>query len=108
MEGDRLFFKQLLQPMFDPSKFSIKNDPRMQYYKNIKNWTEKYVASISMYSSCGHNYKTVTVEELLQWDSCVIMSRLNGYLKSAMYCCLKPDDKPYDNKIADAMIFLCQ
>ena len=100
MDRDGLFFKQLLQPMRDPSKFSIKNDPRMLYYTKIENWTAKYAAMIGMYSSYGHKYKKVTAEELLQWDSCVAMSSVSGQLKGgAIYCRWKPDDKAFDSEI---------
>ena len=104
MEGDGLFFKQLLQPMCDPSKSGIEGDPRMPYYTHIENWTAKYAASIGMYGSYGHNYKTASVQELLRWDSCVAMSGVNGHLKGgAIYRRWKPDDKAYDDEIASAM-----
>ena len=106
MEGDGLFFKQLLQPMCDPSKSGIENDPRMPYYTNIENWTAKYAATIGMYGSYGHKYKTATAEELLQWDSCVAMSGVSGQLKGgAIYRRWKPDDKAFDSEIDASMTY---
>ena len=104
MEGDGLFFKQLLQPMCDPAKSGIEKDPRMPYYTNLENWTAKYAATIGMYGSYGHNYKTATAEELLRWDSCVAMSGVIGLLKGgAIYRRWKPDDKAFDSEIDAAM-----
>ena len=37
MKVDSLFLKQLFYPMCDPSKSSIKEEPRMSYYKKMKN-----------------------------------------------------------------------
>ena len=81
MEGNGLFFKQLLHLICDPSKSDIEGEPRMPYYTNIENWTAKYAALIEMYGSYDHNYTTTTIEELFRWDSCVAMSVVNDHLK---------------------------
>ena len=73
MDGDSLFFKYLLQSMCDPSKSHIKAYLGILYYINIENRTDKYTATIGINSNHGYNYKTETVEELFQWDLCVVM-----------------------------------
>ena len=67
--------------MYHPAKYGVDKDPRLPYYARIKNWTAKYATTIRMYGSCGHDCTTVTVEELLRWDSCVSISGVKDYLK---------------------------
>ena len=94
---------QLLHPVCDPSKSGIDNDPRLPYYSSIENWTAKYAATIGMYGSYGHSYQTVSVEELVQFDSCVFMSGVKGKLDGSIYRRWKPNDKAYDSDIETAM-----
>jgi hypothetical protein len=75
---DPLFFKQLLQPMCDPEKSGIQDDPRLPYYSEIEKWTAKYAASIGLFGSYGHDYKTASIEELVHWDHLIIKSGVNG------------------------------
>ena len=89
--------------MCDPTKSGIENDPRLAYYSNIENWTAKYAATIGMYGSYGHSYQTVGVEELVQFDSCVVMSGVKGKLDGSIYRRWKSNDKAYDNDIEKAM-----
>ena len=103
LQEDCFFFMQLLHPVCDPSKSGIENDPRLAYYSNIENWTAKYAATIGMYGSYGHSYQTVSVEELVQFDSCVFMSGVKGKLDGSIYRRWKPNDKAYDNDIEKAM-----
>ena len=56
-----------------------------------------------MYGSYGHSYQTVSVEELVQFDSCVFMSGVKGKLDGNINRRGKPNDKVYDNDIEKAM-----
>jgi hypothetical protein len=42
VEGDALFFFQLLVPIIAPSESGIKDDPRMGYYKDVARHTNMY------------------------------------------------------------------
>ena len=86
LNGDAFFFfRQLLMPVCDPSKSGIANDPRLPYYSSIEKWTAKYAASIGMYGAYGHTYETVTLEELVKFDSIVIKSGVMGDLDGALF-----------------------
>jgi hypothetical protein len=71
VEGDALFFFQLLLPIGDPKKPGIENDRCLPYYSKVECWTEKYATSIGLGGSYGHSFKEVMLEELLHFDSVV-------------------------------------
>jgi hypothetical protein len=57
VEGDALFFLQLLLPIGDPKKSGIENDPRLPYYSQVERWTQKYATSIGLGGSYGYSFK---------------------------------------------------
>jgi hypothetical protein len=84
MEGDALYFRQLLLPMCDPKKSGIEDDPRLPYYSVVENWSSKYAAITGMTGSYGHAFKLPTIEELMHFGSAVIRNGVLGGLDGAL------------------------
>jgi hypothetical protein len=55
VEGEALFFLQLLLPMGDPKKSGIIDEPRLPYYSEVE--TKKYATAIGLGGSYGHFFK---------------------------------------------------
>jgi hypothetical protein len=85
VEGDALFFLQLLLPIGSPKNSGIKNDLRLPYSSKVKCWTKKYATLIGLGGLYGHSFKEVMVEELLHFDSVVIRDGVHGGTDGAIY-----------------------
>jgi hypothetical protein len=60
VEGDALFFLQLLLPVGDPKKSGSNNeDPCLPSYSEVECWMQKYATSIGLGGSYGHSFKEV-------------------------------------------------
>jgi hypothetical protein len=100
IEGDALFFLQLLLPIGDPKKSGIDDDPRMGYYSKVEQWTQKYATSMGLGGSYGHAFKEVMLEELLHFDSVVIRDGVHGGTDGAIYRRWRQGETTYDKDIA--------
>ena len=100
VEGDSLFFLQLLLPIGDPKRSGINNDPRLPYYSKVESWTQKYATSIGMGGSYGHTFKEVMLEELLHFDSVVIRDGVHGGTDGAIYRRWREGETTFDKDIA--------
>jgi hypothetical protein len=78
VEGDALFFFQLLLPIVDPKKSGNENDPCLPYYREVEHWNQKYATLIGLGGSYGHSFKEVMAEELLHFDLVVIHDGVHG------------------------------
>ena len=100
VEGDALFFLQLLLPIGDPKKSGIENDPRMPYYSEVERWTQKYATSLGLGGSYGHSFKEAMLDELLHFDSAVIRDGVHGGTDGAIYRRWKLGETTFDPEIA--------
>jgi hypothetical protein len=103
MEGDALFFRQLLLPMCDPKKSGIDDDPRLPYYSLVENWSSKYAAITGMTGSYGHAFKLPTIEELMHFDSAVIRDGVLGGLDGALHRRWDVHSSAFDADIANSI-----
>jgi hypothetical protein len=86
IDGDALFFFQLLLPICDPAKSGIENDPRLPYYSKVAKWTQVYATNLGLGGSYGHHYKSVMIPELIRYDGCLMRDGvLNGSTDGAIY-----------------------
>jgi hypothetical protein len=100
VEGDALFFLQLLLPIGDPKKSGIDDDSRLGYYSKVEQWTQKYATSMGLGGSYGHAFKEVMLEELLHFDSVVIRHGVHGGTYGAIYQRWRQGETTYDKDIA--------
>jgi hypothetical protein len=103
VEGDALFFLQLLLPIGDPKKSGIEDDPRLPYYSEVERWTQKYATSIGLGGSYGHSFKEAMVEELLRFDSVVIRDGVHGGTDGAIYRRWRQGETTFDKEIAKSI-----
>ena len=103
MDGDALFFRQLLLAMCDPKKSGIDNDPRLPYYSVVENWSSKYAAITGMTGSYGHSFKLPTIEELVRFDSAVIRDGVLGGLDGALHHRWDDQSSAFDSDIANSI-----
>ena len=103
VEGDALFFLQLLLPIGDPKKSGIENDPRMPYYSEVERWTQKYATSLGLGGSYGHKFEEVMLEELLHFDSVVIRDGVHGGTDGAIYRRWKHGETTFDSDVAKSI-----
>ena len=59
IEGDDLFFNQLLLPICDPKRSGIQGDYRQSFFSEVEGFTNLYAYSIGLGGSYGHKFKTV-------------------------------------------------
>jgi hypothetical protein len=103
LEGDALFFFQLLLPICDPKKSGVLDDPRMPYYSKVERWSQKYAADIGLMGSYGHEFKPIMLDELVHYDAIMVRDGVHGGADGATYRRWKYDDSAYDPDIAGAM-----
>jgi hypothetical protein len=103
VEGDALFFLQLLLPIGDPKKSGIEDDPRLPYYSEVERWTQKYATSIGLGGSYGHSFKEVMLEELLHFDSVVIRDGVHGGTDGAIYRRWRQGETTFDEEVAKSI-----
>jgi hypothetical protein len=103
VEGDALFFFQLLLPIGDPKKSGIENDPRLPYYSEVERWTQKYATSLGLGGSYGHSFKEVMLEELLHFDSVVVRDGVHGGTDGAIYRRWREGETTFDKDVAKSI-----
>ena len=81
----------------------IAEDPRLPWYSAIEKWTVKYAATLVLYSAYGHNFESVSLQELLHFDSIVIKSGVVGHIDGAIFRRWKSDDGAFSEPISDCM-----
>ena len=83
VEGDCLFFCQLVFPICDPDHSGIKNDPRRAYYESIADFTNVYAMGIKRRGGTrGHMFRPTNAEEQVNWDG-VVARNLNKRLEDS-------------------------
>jgi hypothetical protein len=50
----------------------IEEDPRLPFYSEVENWTQKYAASQGLMGAYGHSFKPVMSSALVHFDMAVI------------------------------------
>ena len=76
LDGDALFFQQLLTPLCDPSMSGIDGDPRMGFYCDVSDFTGSYAFSKKKLSgNYGNKFVCPTAEELVNWDGIVLKNK---------------------------------
>jgi hypothetical protein len=103
VEGDPLFFFQLLLPIGDPKKSGIENDPCLPYYSEVECWTQKYATSIGLGRSYCHSLKEIMLEELLHFNSVVIRDGVHGRMDGAIYCRWREGETMFDKDVAKSI-----
>ena len=80
VEGDCLFFCQLVFPICDPDHSGIDNDPRRAYYESIADFSNVYAMGIKRRGGTrGHMFRPTNAEEQVNWDG-VVARNLNKRL----------------------------
>jgi hypothetical protein len=103
VDGDALFFFQLLLPIGDSKKSGLENDPCLPYYSEVECWTQKYATSIRLGGSYGHSFKEVMLEELLHFDSVVVRDGVYGGTDGTMYCRWREGETTFDKDVAKSI-----
>jgi hypothetical protein len=80
LDGNALFFFQLLFPICDPKKYGIPDNPRMPYYIKVERWSQKYAADIGLGGSYGHEFKPIILDELEHYDAIMVRDGVHGEL----------------------------
>jgi hypothetical protein len=66
VQGDALFFNQLLLPMCDPNMSGVEADPQKAFYSKIKTFLNLYAIQIGLGGSYGHRFKNIVLDELVR------------------------------------------
>ncbi len=103
MDGDALFFRQLLLPMCNPKKPGINDNPRLPYYSLVESWSSNYAAITGMTGSYGHSFKLPTIEELMHFDSAIFRDGVLGGLDGALHRCWDAESSAFDANIANSI-----
>ena len=80
-----LFFLQFILPMCDPQRSGINGDDRLPYYSKLEEWSNLYACQIGLGDSYGHEFKNVTLKEILHHDGCIVRDEVRGGSSGAIY-----------------------
>ena len=83
--NDFLFFYQLILPICDTARSGIRNDKRLPYYAKVEKWSNLYAFQIGLGGSYGHEFKNLTLKEIVQHDGCIIRDGVRGGSSGAIY-----------------------
>ena len=83
--NDFLFFLQLILPMCDPHRSGINGDDRLPYYSKLEEWSNLYACQIGLGGSYGHEFKNVSLKEILHHDGCIVRDGVRGGSSGAIY-----------------------
>jgi len=102
-----LFFYLLLLPLHDIDNervLTVPNDLRISFYTNCARWSNMYAAGELniLGTGYGHEFKTTTPAELLQWDGTVFLDAVLGGTHGAILKQFDKSTKLYDVDIASA------
>jgi hypothetical protein len=102
VEGNALFFYQLLLPIVDPAMSGIKEDTRMGYYTEVARNTNLYAfVPKNRGGTRGHVFCPTAAEELLVWDG-IVCQNLNTNIAE---CWMMNQTNTFDQEIMEAMHF---
>ena len=102
--NDFLFFYQLILPICDTARSGIPNDKRLPYYAKVEEWSNLYAFQIGLGGSYGHEFRNVTLKEIVQHDACIIRDGVRGGSSGAIYRRWQIG-ADYDDDIAMAISF---
>ena len=85
IEGDALFFYQLLLPICDPKRSVIQGDYRQPFCSEVKRFTNLYVYVIGLVGLYGHKFKPFELHELVHFDGVVVKDGVRGGIVGEMY-----------------------
>ena len=109
IEGDALFFFQLLAPMCDVEggKSGIHNDRRRNFFVPHARWTNTYMTQMNPDNliGYGHELKHFSVMDLVRWWGVVLMDGVRGGSHHVIELQWNLGRKAYDADIAIAMSF---
>ena len=106
VDCDALFFHQLLLPMCRPSKSGVENDPRKGFYDNVEGYSNAYALSeLKMGSTYGHNFRAISIPELIHFDGVVVRDGVKGGTSGAIYRRWIPDGADCCEKVMDSINF---
>jgi len=84
-EKNFLFFYQLVLPICDTERSGIKDDVRLPYYSQVEKWSNLYAYQLGLGGSYGHEYKNISVKEIVRHDGCIIRDGVRGGSSGAIY-----------------------
>lgn len=99
--NDPLFFYQLLFPLCEPSKSGIAGDKRMPYHTQTAAHTNTYAATVGGGVGYGHQWKPVSVFEMVKWEGISIRHGSLDGKPGTHYARWMSEDKRHDSVIAD-------
>ena len=102
--NDFLFFLQLILPICDTKKSGIANDGRLSYYAKVEEWSNLYAFQIGLGGSYGHEFRNVTLKEIVHHDGCIVRDGVRGGSAGAIYRRWQVG-ADYDDNIAMAISF---
>ena len=83
--NDFLFFFQLILPICDVEYSGVSDDGRLPYYSKLEEWSNLYAYQIGLGGSYGHEFKNLTLKEILQHDGCIVRDGVRGGSSGAIY-----------------------
>jgi len=101
---DFLFFLQLVLPLGDPEKSGVEEDERLPYYSKVEQWSNLYAYQIGLGGSYGHEFKSVSLKEILHHDGCIVRDGVRGGSSGAIYRRWQMG-ADYDDNIAMSITF---
>ena len=85
IEGDALFFYQLLPTICDPKRSGIQGGDQRPFCSEVERFTNLYVYSIGLGRSYGHKFKPVEIHELVRFDGVVVKDGVRGGSGGVVY-----------------------
>ena len=85
IEGDALFFYQLLLSICDPKRSGIKGGDRQPFYNEVERFTNSYAYLIGLGELYGHKFKPIDLHKLVHFDGVVVKDGVQGGSVGAMY-----------------------
>ena len=71
--------------MCHPPKSDIVNDPRVSYFTSMESFTNIYNFSTRIGGSYGHEWKNVSVTELVRFNGILVRDGILGESNGALY-----------------------
>ena len=71
--------------MCNPHVSGIPNEPRLPYYSEVEKFSNFYMLEIGLGGSYGHQFKNVTIEDLVRWDGVVYCDGVKGGTSGALH-----------------------
>ena len=92
--------------MCRPSKSGIENDPRKGFYDDVEGYSNAYALSeLKMGSTYGHNFRAISIPELIHFDGVVVRDGVKGGTSGAIYRRWIPDGADGCDKVIDLINF---